>query len=106
MVGVLPGHGLRTDKLVRFGYAGLTARQGSLLFKQGESTPVHEFHYWDSTENGDAFEAVKPISGRKWLCGFTTPTLYAAFAHLYFAGNAQMTRRFAAAARNYSAKEE
>lgn len=105
MVGVLPGHGLRTDKLVRFGYAELTARQGSLLFRQGESTPVHEFHYWDSTENGDAFEAVKPVSGRRWLCGFTTPTLYAAFSHLYFAGNAQMTRRFAAAARNYPAKE-
>lgn len=103
MVGVLPGHGVRTDKLVRFGYAELTARQGSLLFLQGESVPVHEFHYWDSTENGDALEAVKPVSGRKWLCGFTTPTLYAAFAHLYFAGNAQMTRRFAAAARHYAA---
>ena len=105
MVGVLPGHGLRTDKLVRFGYAELTARQGGLLFRQGESTPVHEFHYWDSTENGEAFEAVKPVSGRKWLCGFTTPTLYAAFSHLYFAGNAQMTRRFAAAARRYAAEE-
>lgn len=106
MVGVLPGHGLRTEKLVRFGYAEMTARQGSLLFRQGESTPVHEFHYWDSTENGTAFEVAKPVSGRKWLCGFTTPTLYAAFPHLYFAGNAQMTRRFAAAARNYPAKEE
>lgn len=106
MVGVLPGHGLRTEKLVRFGYAEMTARQGNLLFRQGESTPVHEFHYWDSTENGTAFEVAKPVSGRKWLCGFTTPTLYAAFPHLYFAGNAQMTRRFAAAARNYPAKEE
>lgn len=106
MVGVLPGHGLRTEKLVRFGYAEMTARQGSLLFRQGESTQVHEFHYWDSTENGAAFEVLKPVSGRKWLCGFTTPTLYAAFPHLYFAGNAQMTRRFVAAARNYPAKEE
>lgn len=106
MVGVLPGHGLRTEKLVRFGYAELTARQGGLLLRQGESTPVHEFHYWDSTENGDAFEAVKPVSGRKWTCGFTTPTLYAAFSHLYFAGNMQMARRFVAAARNYHAKEE
>lgn len=105
MVGILPGHGLRTDKLVRFGYAELTARQGGLLFRQGESTPVHEFHYWDSTENGEAFEAVKPVSGRKWLCGFTTPTLYAAFSHLYFAGNAQMTRRFAAAIRSRTGQE-
>lgn len=39
MVGILPGHGLRTDKLVRFGYAELTARQGGLLFRQGKAPP-------------------------------------------------------------------
>ena len=33
------------QKLVRFGYAQLTARADSLLLRAGETVPVHEFHY-------------------------------------------------------------
>lgn len=101
MAGVLPGHGVYRGRLVRFGYAELTAKCDSLLFRTGERIPVHEFHYWDSDENGDSMEAVKPVSGRRWECGITTETMYAGFPHLYFAGNPQLAGRFAAAARNY-----
>lgn len=97
MAGVIPADGIRMEKLVRFGYANLTANADSLLFRKGESTPIHEFHYWDTTEVGTAFMTEKPISGRRFLCGFATETLYAAFPHLYFAGNETMTRRFVAA---------
>lgn len=97
MAGVIPADGIRTEKLVRFGYANLTANADSLLFRKGETVPIHEFHYWDTTEKGTAFTTEKPISGRRFTCGFATETLYAAFPHLYFAGNEKMTQHFVAA---------
>ena len=106
MAGVLPGAGFSTKKLVRFGYANLTAEEDSLLLRAGETVPAHEFHYWDSTENGRALRAEKPVSGKTWACGFTGPTLYAAFPHLYLAGRPELAARFAEAARNYERKRE
>ena len=100
MVGVLPGNGFRVGRLVRFGYARLCAPADSLLFRAGEQLPVHEFHHWDSTENGTALTAVKPTTGRQWQCGFTSPTLYAGFPHLYWAGT-PMAGRFVDAAERY-----
>lgn len=97
MAGVIPADGIRTEKLVRFGYANLTANADSLLFRKGETVPIHEFHYWDTTEKGTAFTTEKPISGRRFTCGFATETLYAAFPHLYFVGNEKMTQHFVAA---------
>lgn len=101
MAGVLPGEGQRKEKLVRFGYAELTAKEDSLLFLNGETVPVHEFHYWDSTKNGEDFTACKPVSGRNWQCGFSRPSLYAGFPHLYFAGNPMLAKRFVQAAADY-----
>ena len=82
MCGVLPHGSFGTGKLVRFGYVTLTAQEDGLLGPPGTVLKAHEFHYWDSTENGSAFRAVKP-SGRGWECGVTTETLYAGYPHLY-----------------------
>ena len=97
MAGVLPGDGFRAGRLVRFGYADLTAREDSLLFRAGERVPVHEFHHWDSTCPGDALEAEKP-DGRRWHCGFAGPRLYAGFPHLYLAGRPRLAERLVSAA--------
>lgn len=102
MAGALEGDGVKKDRLVRFGYAELTARSDSMLLRAGEKTRVHEFHYWDSTHNGDSFEAVKPVSGRRWQCGMAGDTIYAGFPHLYFAGDRKLSRRFVRAASEYS----
>ena len=99
MAGVLPGQGFKVGRLVRFGYARLTARADSMLFRAGETLPVHGFHHWDSTENGDAFTAAK-ANGRQWACGFANARLYAGFPHLYWAGT-PLPKRFAAAAEHY-----
>ena len=96
MVGVLPGSGFPVGRLVRFGYAELTARADSLLFRAGESFPAHEFHHWDSTANGTALTAAK-ANGRSWACGFANEHLYAGFPHLYWAGT-PLPRRFVEAA--------
>ena len=60
MAGALPGTAEKQDRLVRFGYSFLRAETDSLLFRAGEEIPAHEFHYWDSTENGDGLQAFKP----------------------------------------------
>lgn len=101
MAGYLPGEGVRKERLVRFGYAELTAEKDSLLLHAGESVPIHEFHYWDSTENGSDLTAVKPLTGRNWRCGFVRERLYAGFPHLYFAGRPVLAERFVRAAEDY-----
>ncbi len=99
MAGVLPGSGVKVGRLVRFGYAELTAKEDSMLFHAGEHLPIHEFHHWDSTANGTAFTAVKNEK-TQWECGFANEHFYAGFPHLYWAGT-PLPRRFAAAAMYY-----
>ena len=100
MAGVLPGEAKDAGRLVRFGYAALSADSDSLLFRAGESFPIHEFHHWDSTANGTALAAKKPVGGAEWRCGFVNEHFYAGFPHLYWAGT-PLPQRFAAAAENY-----
>ena len=100
MVGVLPGKAKDAGRLVRFGYAALSADSDSMLFRAGESFPIHEFHHWDSTANGAALAAKKPVGGAEWRCGSVNEHFYAGFPHLYWAGT-PLPQRFAAAAENY-----
>ena len=100
MAGVLPGAGVRAGRLVRFGYAVLTAKRDSMLFRAGENLPVHEFHHWDSTANGTAFTARKNEK-MQWECGFANENFYAGFPHLYWAGT-PLPGRFVRAAERYS----
>ena len=100
--GALPGHGFKTERLQRFGYLTLRAPLDSLLFRAGEKLPAHEFHYWDSTENGAALCAEK-ADGRTWRCGFATPSLYAAFPHLHFCGEKPLAERFVKACEQWKA---
>ena len=100
MAGVLPGEAKNAGRLVRFGYAALSADSDSMLFRAGESFPIHEFHHWDSTANGTALAAKKLVGGVAWRCGFVNEHFYAGFPHLYWAGT-PLPQRFAAAAENY-----
>ena len=100
MAGVLPGEAKDAGRLVRFGYAALSADSDSLLFRAGESFPIHEFHHWDSAANGTALAAKKPVGAAAWRCGFVNEHFYAGFPHLYWAGT-PLPQRFAAAAENY-----
>ena len=84
---------------MRFGYAVMTAKAGSMLFHAGEALPIHEFHHWDSSENGADF-SVRKTEKRQWECGFANTHLYAGFPHLYWAGTA-LPRRFVQAAQHF-----
>jgi cobyrinic acid a,c-diamide synthase len=100
MAGVLPGEGKKGTHLVRFGYAHLKPESDSMIMRKGDEIPEHEFHYWDSTENGTAMKAEK-LSGRSWDCCFTSPSLFAGFPHLYMAGTPEIAERFLDAASKY-----
>ena len=95
MAGVLPGQGLKLDGSCGSATHRLTARADSMLFPRGETLPVHEFHHWDSTENGDAFTAAK-ANGRQWACGFANARIYAGFSASLLGGYAAAAKRFAA----------
>lgn len=84
MCGLLPGKAWKTDRLVRFGYVELRGKKGS-GFPGMERIRGHEFHYYDTSENGSDMMAAKPLSGRSWSCAFSGPDHWWGFPHLYYA---------------------
>ncbi len=86
MCGFLPHGSFAAGRLVRFGYVTVTSKHRGLFGAGGTELRAHEFHYWDSTENGDSFTAVKP-NGKSWDCAVYTDTLYAGYPHLYLYSN-------------------
>ena len=99
MVGALPGESRKQEKLVRFGYCKLEPEANSMLFSQGRSVEVHEFHYWDSTHNGEDIPVVKASKQQTWRCGYTSDHLYAGFPHIYL--DWDRARHFVDAAMEY-----
>ena len=94
MVGYLPGRSFDNGKLTRFGYVRLRAEKDQMLCKAGEEIRGHEFHHWDCTEPGSDFSARKELSGKKWDCVVSTPTLYAGYPHFHFYANPSFAVNF------------
>ena len=86
MVGFLDGAGFRTERLQRFGYVELAPQEAD-AFAVNTVLRGHEFHYWDSTDCGDACLAGKPLSKQKtYPCMVKKKGTFAGFPHLYYAG--------------------
>ena len=86
MVDFLDGAGFRTERLQRFGYVEL-APQDAGVFAVNTVLRGHEFHYWDSTDCGDACLAWKPLSKQKtYPCMVKKKGTFAGFPHLYYSG--------------------
>lgn len=86
MVGFLDGAGFRTERLQRFGYVELAPKDAG-VFAVNTVLRGHEFHYWDSTDCGDACLAWKPLSKQKtYPCMVKKKGTFAGFPHLYYAG--------------------
>jgi len=86
MVGFLDGAGFRTERLQRFGYVELAPQEAD-AFAVNTVLRGHEFHYWDSTDCGDACLAWKPLSKQKtYPCMVKKKGTFAGFPHLYYAG--------------------
>ena len=109
MLGILGGSFRNEGKPVRFGYIELEALEDSFLMEKGGRIKAHEFHYFDTSENGSSFRAVKG-DGRSWMCiRVSSPSnaprcrggernIVAGFPHLYFPSNPAVAERFVEAA--------
>lgn len=83
MSGVIPGTVFNTGKLVRFGYVQIREKTPTFL-KNGGVIKGHEFHYFDSTNNGSDCVAEKIVSGKSWDCVHAGENHFWGFAHLYY----------------------
>lgn len=100
MAGVLPGCCYDTGKLVRFGYIEISEKQSSFL-SAGGRIRGHEFHYYDSTENGEDCQAVKPVTGKNYSCIVQGERYWWGFPHLYYPSNPEFAKNFVEKARKY-----
>lgn len=104
MCGVLPKECVYKGKLVRFGYVEVRERQPHFL-NEGARILGHEFHYYDSEDNGADCVAKKPVSGKSWDCVHETDTCYMGFPHLYYPSNPAFARHFVEAAAQYEKQD-
>lgn len=93
MVGAVKGTCYYTGKLVRFGYIEITAGTESYL-KENTKIRGHEFHYFDSTDNGSSCVAQKPVTERSWQCVHAGKDYWWGFPHLYYYSNTEYVREF------------
>lgn len=105
MVGVLPATCYDTGRTVRFGYVELEDKKGSFL-PVGQKIRAHEFHYFDSEENGKDCIATKPVTGKRYACAFVNDNCFLGFPHLYYPSNPVFAENFVKKARAYQRKKE
>ena len=86
MAGVIHACCMKKERLVRFGYLTLNSKTDSFLQK-GETIRGHEFHYYDSEDNGECAIAKKPVGTRSWECVHAGSDHWWGFAHLSYYSN-------------------
>ena len=86
LVGALDGGCHFKGKLVRFGYIELAEKHSNFL-PPNEKIKAHEFHYYDSTDNGADCIATKPVTGRSYDCVISHDNYWLGFPHLYYPSN-------------------
>lgn len=94
MAGFIDADAFPLNRLVRFGYVTLTAKNDTAFLNIGGSIKAHEFHYWDSTDNGSCFKAEKPAGNRSWDCMHSIKNTLCGFPHIYYPSNAAFAENF------------
>lgn len=113
MVGVVSGTCKKQDHLVRFGYVELKKNdskrehisleleaQANSFASSLEGIRGHEFHYYDSSDNGDSMVAVKAGEEKLWDTMHVTGNTVWGFPHLYFESKPEFAEHFVEAMRN------
>ena len=94
MCSVLEGSSYMTDKLSHFGYVSLCACEDNPYLKEGENIRGHEFHYYDTSDNGKSV-IVRKLSGQKeWMGYQKAGNVFAGFAHLFYPSCEILAERF------------
>ena len=94
LVGAISGECRFTGRLARFGYVELKEKRPTFLKESAGAIRGHEFHYYDSDNNGEDCVAVKPTTGRSWDAAHVDATRWLGFAHLYYPSNPAFPRAF------------
>lgn len=124
MCAVIEGSSVNTGRLGRFGYitvcentdAGTASEESGDADKpendtcrnilSGLSIRGHEFHYFDSDNNGSDALAVKPGGGRSWECMHATENSLMGYPHLYYPSCPELIIRFREEMLKYREKRE
>ncbi len=93
MAGAAEGESFYTGKLSRFGYIELEGQSKDSLIS-GEVIKAHEFHYFDSSNNGIDAIARKPGSGRSWECMHAGKNHAWGYPHLWYPSCPEFIERF------------
>lgn len=96
MVGIVPGNAYYTGKLARFGYV--------ILENDKWSIKAHEFHYYDSSNNGVDYLVRKPFGTIKYQAMHETKQWTIGFPHLYYRSQPAFTDEFIEKCRTYKNK--
>lgn len=96
MAGIIDSNAFYCGKLVRFGYITLSAMDNCYVCNKGEQIKAHEFHYWDSTDNGNMFKAEKPGGSRSWDCIHQYKNVICGYPHIFYYSNPGFAEGFVA----------
>lgn len=89
MAGFINAEAFKTEKLTRFGYIALSSEH-----KYIDGIKGHEFHYWDTNNNGSLCTAYKPSGKRSWPCIHVYKNTIAGFPHLYYHSKPEFAEEF------------
>lgn len=88
MAGAYDGKCRFTGRLVRFGYMHITdADKRDSFYGSVNGLKGHEFHYYDSSMNGESCTAKKPFRDTQWKCMINRNNGIWGFPHFYYASN-------------------
>lgn len=105
MVGGVEAEGFITPSLQRFGYSTLTASSHNMFCEKGETLRAHEYHYGDSSDNGNGFTAQKN-NGTSWPAVHAQGNLFAGLPQIHFWGNKNAALKFLQTCAQYKARQQ
>lgn len=101
MVGAVAGICDKKSKLVRFGYFSIEEKEANFFDAADRKIRGHEFHYYDSSNNGDDAVSVKPSGKRSWEAAHISENHWWGFAHLYYPSNIEFAKAFVEKSRRW-----
>ena len=104
MAGVVPAKGFRNVRLKQSAYVNLVSNCDQLLGQEGTVFKGYEYHYYDSSDCGNAFRAQKPSDGQEWQCIHSEYNMLAGYPHLYYYSNPEAVYRFLEKGSQYAAR--
>lgn len=94
MVGVVSGKAYFTGHLVRFGYVNIEEKKAVFVKEKPLKIKGHEFHYYDSENNGSDCISAKPAGAKEWESSIVSENSWWGFAHLYYLSEPLFVKAF------------